>query len=621
MPNLDLSAPFPNCGALVESFDQRAGIKKAIRGILTLRNWPVLLLGLAAILPALSGAAAPSWVEQSNANSAILVKAIGRFSPEQMSRNGLKDYDTQVVDLAGGNVGRSLADLGEARNSLKVALSTETNQQVREDLQILIHSCDVRINGIKLGERLLLNFTDIGNLIFGGESVLLKDQVVPERRQLALIRLLKYTGIAPGTTSVIQLAKDRFEESLKDPGRLGPYRREVEQDIVNSARYAEGVRKLYAKYGISGGGPALDSLDAQLKDYVSWMQRIVLPHCRDDFRQPSEIYAQELTQVGLGIPPEELIHKAELEFSETQNELKALAPLVAKEHGFADSDYRSVVRSLKREQLAPSEIEPYYREVIGKIEDSIRKERIIALPDRSLEMRVATEAETAAQPSPYYQQPPLIDNTGERGQFILPLGDPHTGEGGSGRYDDFTFRAGAWTLASHEGRPGHDLQFSAMVERGVSQARSIFAFNSVNVEGWALYAEAEFKPYEPLDGQLIALQLRLLRAARAILDPMLNLGTISRERAHYILTHDVVLSEAFATEELDRFTFRNPGQATAYFYGYSKLMELRAATEVELGPKFDRFAFNNFVIGQGLLPPDLLAKAVETEFVPSQKGQ
>jgi uncharacterized protein (DUF885 family) len=48
-------------------------------------------------------------------------------------------------------------------------------------------------------------------------------------------------------------------------------------------------------------------------------------------------------------------------------------------------------------------------------------------------------------------------------------------------------------------------------------------------------------------------------------------------------------------------------------------MELRASTEIALGPKFDRFAFNNFIVGQGLLPPDLLAAAVNSEFIPSQK--
>src|SRR5207248_436875 len=80
------------------------------------------------------------------------------------------------------------------------------------------------------------------------------------------------------------------------------------------------------------------------------------------------------------------------------------------------------------------------------------------------------------------------------------------------QYDDFNFDAAAWTLTAHEARPGHELQFSSMVERGVSQARAIFAFNSVNAEGWGLYAEAITLPYMPDDGKLISLQLRLQRA-------------------------------------------------------------------------------------------------------------
>jgi uncharacterized protein (DUF885 family) len=127
------------------------------------------------------------------------------------------------------------------------------------------------------------------------------------------------------------------------------------------------------------------------------------------------------------------------------------------------------------------------------------------------------------------------------------------------------------------------------------------------------------KPYEPLDGQLFALQARLQRAARAILDPMVNLGRITAERAKEVLTDEVVLSPAYARQEIDRYTFRAPGQATSYFYGYTKLMELRGDTEIKLGKKFDRQAFNDFVIGQGLLPPALLREAVETEFIPSQK--
>jgi len=76
-----------------------------------------------------------------------------------------------------------------------------------------------------------------------------------------------------------------------------------------------------------------------------------------------------------------------------------------------------------------------------------------------------------------------------------------------------------------------------------------------------------------------------------------------------------------ATQEMQRYTFRAPGQATSYFYGYQRLMETREAAEVALRSKFDRKAFNDFVLSQGLVPPAVLRKAVMEEFVPSQGKQ
>jgi uncharacterized protein (DUF885 family) len=81
----------------------------------------------------------------------------------------------------------------------------------------------------------------------------------------------------------------------------------------------------------------------------------------------------------------------------------------------------------------------------------------------------------------------------------------------------------------------------------------------------------------------------------------------------------VVLSHAFATEEVERFTYRAPGQANSYFYGYTRLLSLRKETQAALGARFDQRKFHDFILAQGLLPPDLLRKAVLEEFVGSQK--
>jgi uncharacterized protein (DUF885 family) len=44
-------------------------------------------------------------------------------------------------------------------------------------------------------------------------------------------------------------------------------------------------------------------------------------------------------------------------------------------------------------------------------------------------------------------------------------------------------------------------------------------------------------------------------------------------------------------------------------------MEIRMETELLLGDKFNRKAFHDFILAQGLLPPKLLKQAVLREFV------
>lgn len=568
--------------------------------------------------------ATPDWVRRSNEVAQPLLKVQAEFAPEFASFFGVPGYDDRVADL-GPNVNeRQRAAIRDAKDRLATALKTEEDPNVRQDIGIMMSAADRQIEGSELTERLVLPFADVGQLVFQGEQGLLQDQVEPARRAKALDRLKAYVGLAAGTTPIATLARQRYEEKLSNPALLKPTKPEVEQALRNAETFSAGVRELYGKYKIEGGDAALAALDRQMKAYADWMKTSVLPTARSDTRLPPELYAFQLKQVGIDIAPQELIQRAQLEFMETRNAMQQLAPLVAKAKGIKAEDYRDVIRELKKKQLDKTSIEPYFRNtVLPELEKQIAAHRVVDLPHRPMVMRLASDAESAAQPAPHFLPAPLIGNTSQQGQFVLPLGNPASAgkDGKAAAYDDFTFEAGAWTLTAHEGRPGHELQFTAMVERGISLARTLFAFNSVNVEGWALYAEAEMVPYEPLDGQLIALQLRLMRAARAMLDPMLNLGLIERERANQMLMQDVGLSEPMARQELDRYQFNAPGQAGAYFYGYSRIMELRMETELALGAKFDRMVYNNFLLDQGLLPPDQLAKAVREVFIPAQRDR
>jgi uncharacterized protein (DUF885 family) len=317
----------------------------------------------------------------------------------------------------------------------------------------------------------------------------------------------------------------------------------------------------------------------------------------------------------------EMTSRAAVAYKELQNQMQAMAPRLAQEKGWKLTDYRAVLRELKKKQLAGDAILPYYEQRVTEVEEIIRREGIVTLPQRKVRIRLASEAEAAAVPAPNMQPPRMLGNTGEMGTFVLPLQIPGKTSAEKLAFDDFTFEAASWTLTAHEARPGHELQFASVVEKGVSIARALFAMNSVNAEGWGLYAEAELQPYEPLEGQFIALQHRMMRAARAFLDPGLQAGTISREEAMRVLREEVGLSEAMATQEVQRYTFLAPGQATSYFVGYNRILEIRQRAEIALGSRFDRHRFNDFLLAQGLLPPRLLEKAVMEQFVPSQKAR
>ncbi|WP_266183341.1 DUF885 domain-containing protein [Dyella humicola] len=580
-----------------------------------------MAVSLAAVGSVHAATKTPTWIERSNTDAKVMLDVLAKFSPEFASQIGLPEYDAKVADLKPDVDARSRAALVEAKGKLEQMLAAEKDANVKQDLQIMIKAANQQIEGIDLNHKYLLPYQDVGQLIFGGEFALLKDDVAAKRRPAALKRLQCYVGKAPGCTPITELAKAQTQARLGEKDLIGPYKGEVEQKLANTQRYAQGIRQLFAKYKLDDaeGKAALDALDSQLKDYDTWVRATIVPRARADFRLPEPLYAYNLKQVGVDIPPEELIKQAQLEFVELRSMMQVLAPVVAKAEGIQATDYRDVLKALKQQQLGKDDVVPWYHEIIGKIEDTIRRENIITLPQRKMQMRLASEAETAAVPAPHMDPPPFINNHGEQGTFVLTMGNPSSNGDKSQSYDDFTYKAAAWTLTSHEGRPGHELQFAAMVERGVSLARSLFAFNSVNVEGWALYAESEMLPYETPAGQFVALQARLQRAARAYLDPMLNLGLISKERAHDVLRNDVGLSEAMTQQELDRYTFNSPGQATAYFYGYMRLQQTRLETELALGKDFNRKAFNDFVIGQGLLPPEQLAEAVRTQFIPSQK--
>jgi uncharacterized protein (DUF885 family) len=563
-----------------------------------------------------------SWIAASNNYTNLLIQVEFKHSPEAASEEGLSEFDKKISQPTLADEDQERQEAAAVLVKLKSASAEKQPTQVAQDLQIMIRKVELTFKQEDFARAHKVPFFNASRMVFSGLRSLLDEQTPPDRRPAAVVRIREYAGLEPGYTSLTEILEQRVKEQMAKPGVLYPARVEIETEMARNSNYLDGIAALMQKYSLTGWQEPFGKLKTQLTDYDAWVRATVLPQARTDFRLPPEEYALALQDYGIDIPPGQVATMAHQAFTEIQGEMKSIALKIAQQRNLPSSDYRDVIRELKKQQLVGDAILPFYEGRLKQIEKIIVEQQIVSMPERPAKIRIATAAETAQQPAPHMEPPPFLHNTGEKGVFVLPLNIPAgPGQTTSEKYDDFTFDAAAWTLTAHEARPGHELQFDSMLEHGVSLARVRYAFNSTNVEGWGLYSEYLIKPYMPLEGQLVSLDYRLLRAARAFLDPELQSGKITPADAYRVLEQDVVASHAFAQEEVERYTYRAPGQANSYFYGYTKLIELREDTEKALGPKFNQKRFHDFILAQGLLPPDLIRKAIMDDLIPAQQKE
>src|ERR1700723_3442800 len=413
------------------------------------------------------------WIKQSNEYTNRLLSVQLEHSPEQGSSQGLAKFDDLISNPSRADEIAARHELEAALTKIKAAQATVTDKNVKEDIEILQKAFNLRFREQDFELAREVPFRNASARIFRGLRGLLDDQVSAERRPAALVRLRKYAGVEPGYKPFTDRLKERENEQIAKPNVIFPSKEEIETDLGRNSNYVDEIATLFKKYHLSGWEPAYEKLKVQLAEYDAWVKTTILPKARTDFRLPPEKYVLAFEGYGIDIPPAQIAKMAHAAFVQYQTEMAPLAAQVAKANGYPSSDYRAVITELKKKQITGEAILPFFENRLHEIEKIIVAQNLVSLPDRAAIIRLASAAETAQQPAPHMVPPPLMNNHGERGQFVLPL--ETTGKGGvTLKYDDFNYAAATWTLTSHEARPGHELQFDVMVERGVSLARALF---------------------------------------------------------------------------------------------------------------------------------------------------
>ena len=419
----------------------------------------------AASLLAGPGRAEESWLERSNAHAMKALELQTKYGPEFAAQMGVEGYDEEIFDLEPGFNERSREDARKLITELQAALEQEQDPRVRQDLEILIQSQKDSIFSSELSEKHMLPYFNIAQAIFFGVQSLLDPQMAEERRPAVVVRIRRYAGLEAGYEPITELAKAYIQTGLDEPELIGPYVKQLDQHQEQLPQFIEGMQGLLEKSGLEGWQEPYATFADQLRDFYAWLDENVRPRARQQPQLPPEMYADYLKNFGVDASPDELIRRATLAFANLQGEMTAVAPLVAAEKGYDVTDYRDVIRKLKEVRVDGDKVIDHYKQVLGELEKIIARQHLVSLPDRDADIQIASEARTAAQPAPHLQPPRLVGNTGEYPIFMIPIIKKN--EDGTWQHNDTTFESNAWTLTAHEARPGHELQFSSMIEAGV----------------------------------------------------------------------------------------------------------------------------------------------------------
>ncbi|MGL6345030.1 MAG: DUF885 domain-containing protein [Waterburya sp.] len=542
----------------------------------------------------------PDWVKRSDQFAELLSEAIS--SEDCQEKFVLGD---RLLEVNPAFRACRQQNLQKVVRTLEQKLAQEKNAALRLDLDILLKAGQRSLRAYKLDEKYQLPYVHLSEAILNTLKLTLNEAKLSSSKQDAIaLKLNQFAGFQSGKASLASSLQQAMYEQLQKTEIVLPSREQLVTDLKSNASKVYAIESFLKQQHIPDYETAYAQLKTQLFNYETFIRHEVLPKTKQNFRLPRELYALKLEEQGITAPIEEIMEQAHTAFSQIQQEMEAIAPKIAQRKQLNTNNYRDVIKALQQERLSAKDTLKLYQRRAKELESIIQREHLVTLPKHDLNIRLSTKKEYQNFPVPLYNP--------DSATFVLPVAqNPKKAI----LYNDFTNPAMSWTLTVHEGRPGHDLQFATMRDQTLSQARSSFAANGTNIEGWATYAESMMQPYMPIEGRFMSLQFELLRAARAFLEPELQLGKITVEEALQTITQDAGFSKFFAQQEVKRYTKTMQGQAPTYFYGSQQFWQLRSQIEQTLGKQFTPQKFHDFVLSQGFLMPKVLQQLFLSQII------
>lgn len=359
---------------------------------------------------------------------------------------------------------------------------------------------------------------------------------------------------------------------------------------------------------------AFATLKAAVAEHQIWLDKILVPGAKGDFRLGPALYDTKL-RFALVSPlgRAEIKQRANRALVDTRAEMYALArqilagragapPLPASPT--ADQQQKAIEAALELSYARrPSRdgVMAAATDTLAQATAFVAKAGLITLPATPVKIIPVPEYMRGVAVA-YCDSPGPLERHLDTFYMVSPLPEDWTAEQVTSFLREYNLYM-IHDLSIHEAMPGHFVQI-AHSNQNRSLLRAVLSSGTF-VEGWAVYAEGMMADAGYLDGdplfRLTVLKMRLRSITNSLIDIGIHTEGMTREQAMELMTRTGFQQEREAAGKWTRASLGST-QLPSYFVGYSEHMELREEARRRRGASFDLKAYNDELLSHGSPP-------------------
>ncbi|WP_115047194.1 DUF885 domain-containing protein [Xanthomonas arboricola] len=532
-----------------------------------------------------------------------------QLSPVTATQTGDHRFDTQIDDLSSAGRQRSL-DAGKQLladlDAIAVARLSRENQVdaaiLRNQLQSEIWNTEVLqswawdpqvYNGLA------------GSALYG--LMAREFAPLPERLTSATQRMEKIPGIFAQARANL------------DPARVPKIHAET---VAKQNKGILSIVDTFIAPNIGQLGPieaaraqaAIDTLRKAVAEQQTWLDTVLVPNAKGDFRVGAQLYDQKLKFALLSsLSRAEIKQRAESELKRVRGEMYGIARTVLKDKPGApalpetpnDAQQQAAIEAALElayaDKPARDKVVDAAKAALAQSTEFVRQKDLMTLPDSPVDIILMPEFQRGVAVA-YCDSPGPLDKNLKTFYAVSPIPDDWNDQQVDSFLREYNSRM-IHLLSIHEGTPGHYLEgwHSAKFP---STLRAVLR-SGMFAEGWAVYTERMMQEQGYLDNDplfhLVQLKFYLRTIANAILDQGVHVDGWERDKAMHLMTHDTFQQESEASGKWVRAQLSS-AQLPTYFVGVQEHLDTRKAVQDKLGEKFSLKAYHDQMLSYGAPP-------------------